>query len=99
MPILLGRGDLAMPADNQQTLRAKATPASRPSGAHRLQVPPLTAADVLHAREVAEFLRVPLSTVMQWAREDQIPAHKRGRRWLFLRPEIEEWLRAPDQRR
>lgn len=61
-------------------------------------LPPLTAADVLHAREVAVFLRVPLSTVMQWARQGEIPAHKRGRRWLFLRPEVEQWLRAPDER-
>lgn len=60
---------------------------------------PLTAADVLVAREVAEFVRVPLSTVMQWAREGKIPARKRGRRWLFLRSEIEDWLRAPDLRR
>lgn len=57
-------------------------------------LPPLTAADVLHAHEVAALLRVPLSTVMQWARLGQIPAHKRGRRWLFLRSEIDSWLRA-----
>lgn len=55
--------------------------------------PPLTASDVLHASEVAALIRVPLSTVMQWAREGQIPAHKRGRRWLFLRSEIDQWIR------
>lgn len=74
--------------DRQGALRAAGTEA----------LPPLTAADVMHAREVAAFLRVPLSTVMQWARQGEIPAHKRGRRWLFLRPEVDAWLRAPDGR-
>lgn len=60
---------------------------------------PLTSADILIAREVAEFLRVPLSTVMQWARDGKIPARKLGRRWLFLRSEIDDWVRAPDGRR
>ncbi len=32
------------------------------------ELAPLTAADVMHARDVAAFLRVPMSTVVYWAR-------------------------------
>lgn len=56
---------------------------------------PLTAEDVLHARDVSALLRVPRSTVMEWARTGYIPARKRGARWLFLRSEIDDWLRRP----
>ena len=53
---------------------------------------PLTAADVLTAREVAELLRVPKSTVEDWARRGVIPSRKVGRRRLYLRPSIETLL-------
>jgi excisionase family DNA binding protein len=53
---------------------------------------PLTAADVLTAREVAELLRVPKSTVEDWARRGVIPSRKVGRRRLYLRPGIETLL-------
>jgi len=52
----------------------------------------LTAADVLTAGEVAELLRVPRSTVEDWARRDVIPSRKVGRRRLYLRPSIEALL-------
>lgn len=66
--------------------------ADRSLAGHR----PLTAADVMHAADVAALLRVPVSTVMDWARQGRIPARKRGRRRLFLRWEIEDWLSRPD---
>jgi excisionase family DNA binding protein len=50
---------------------------------------PLTAADVMTAGEVAELLRVPKSTVEDWARRGLIPSRKIGRRRLYLRPRIE----------
>ena len=53
---------------------------------------PLTAADVLTAREVADLLRVPRSTVEDWARRGVIPSRKVGRRRLYLRPSIEMLL-------
>ena len=52
----------------------------------------LTAADVLTAREVAQLLRVPRSTVEDWARRGVIPSRKVGRRRLYLRPSIERLL-------
>ena len=48
------------------------------------------------AREVADLLGIPKSTVEDWARRGMIPSRKRGRRRFFLRSEVEQWLRADD---
>ena len=53
----------------------------------------LTAYDVMDAREVAELLRVPKSTVEDWGRRGIIPSCKVGRRRLYLREKIEALLR------
>jgi excisionase family DNA binding protein len=76
-------------------MRLTAPPArdARPAAAARRPLDrPLTAADVLTAREVAELLRVPRSTVEDWARRGVIPSRKVGRRRLYLRPSIETLL-------
>jgi excisionase family DNA binding protein len=52
----------------------------------------LTAKDVMTAREVADLLHLPVSTVYQLAREGQLPAKRFGRAWRFLRPRLEELL-------
>jgi excisionase family DNA binding protein len=44
---------------------------------------------MLTATEVAALLRVPKSTVEDWARRGVIPSRKVGRRRLYLRPSIE----------
>jgi excisionase family DNA binding protein len=54
--------------------------------------PPLTAADVLSASEVANLLGVPISTVHEWARRGLLPSRKIGRRRLFIRSKIEALL-------
>ena len=59
-----------------------------------LRVQPLTRQDVMTAGEVADLIRMPLSTVYELARRGLIPAHRIGRRWRFIRREIEEWLLA-----
>lgn len=46
------------------------------------------------ATEVAELVRLPVSTVYDLARRGLIPAHRIGRAWRLIRQEIEEWLRA-----
>jgi excisionase family DNA binding protein len=56
----------------------------------------LTGADVMTARDVAELLGIPKSTVEDWARRGTIPSRKRGRRRFFLRSEVEQWLEADD---
>jgi excisionase family DNA binding protein len=53
---------------------------------------PLTAADVMTAAEVAALLRVPRSTVEDWARRGIVPSRKVGRRRLYVRSRIEALL-------
>jgi excisionase family DNA binding protein len=54
----------------------------------------LTRADVMTASEVSDLLGLPVSTVYHLARQGQLPACRLGRTWRFLRPRIEELLRA-----
>ncbi len=56
----------------------------------------ITRADVMSAAEVALLLGVPKTTVENWARRGVVPSRKRGRRRMFLRWEIEDWLVAED---
>jgi excisionase family DNA binding protein len=53
---------------------------------------PLTAADVMTAAEVAALLRVPRSTVEDWAQRGIAPSKKVGRRRLYVRSKIEALL-------
>ncbi len=55
--------------------------------------PRLTREDVLDGREVAELLHLPISTVLEYARRGVLPGRKLGRRWIFLRDEVEEAVR------
>lgn len=82
-----GTGQLRLAAERAVDTRARplqrsAAPLGRP----------LTAADVLTAREVADLLGVPQSTVADWARRGVIPSRKVGRRRLYLRPQLERLL-------
>jgi excisionase family DNA binding protein len=54
----------------------------------------LTADDVMTAREVADLMRVPISTVEDWARRGVLPSRKIGRRRLYIRANIEAVLLA-----
>jgi excisionase family DNA binding protein len=53
---------------------------------------PLTRNEVMTASEVAELLRMPLSTVYELARRGELPACRFGRTWRFLRSRIEDLL-------
>jgi excisionase family DNA binding protein len=57
-------------------------------------VPGLTRDEVLTASEVAELLKMPVSTVYELARRGELPASRLGRTWRFLRPRLEEVLAA-----
>jgi excisionase family DNA binding protein len=52
----------------------------------------LTRDEVMTAREVAELLKMPVSTIHQLARRGELPARRLGRTWRFLRPRLEELL-------
>jgi len=48
--------------------------------------------DVLTLNEVAEYLRIPRSTVYKLAQEGRIPGQKVGRQWRFHRAVLDRWL-------
>jgi excisionase family DNA binding protein len=52
----------------------------------------LTRDEVMTAREVAELLKIPVSTLYQLARRGELPASRLGRTWRFLLPRLEELL-------
>jgi helix-turn-helix protein len=56
--------------------------------------PPLTRDDVLDGRDVADLLHLPISTVLEYARRGLLPGRKLGRRWIFLRDEVEAAVRG-----
>jgi excisionase family DNA binding protein len=45
--------------------------------------------EVMTAREVADLLRMPVSTIYELARRGELPARRLGRTWRFLRPRLE----------
>lgn len=67
--------------------RLTAPAASVPSSAARL-----TRDEVMTAPEVADLLRMPISTVYYLARRGELPARRLGRTWRFLRPRLEDLL-------
>ena len=48
--------------------------------------------EVMTVGEVAEYLRIPTSSVYKLAQNDRIPCRKAGRQWRFFRQAIDEWL-------
>ncbi len=49
--------------------------------------------EILTAREAAEFLKVSTLTLRKRVRETDIPAHRMGRKWIFIKSEVMEWLK------
>jgi excisionase family DNA binding protein len=62
------------------------------SGAVARTAAMLTRDEVMTAREVADLLRMPTSTVYELARKGVLPARRLGRAWRLLRPRLEELL-------
>lgn len=53
----------------------------------------MSSQEILTTKETAEFLRVSTITLRKFIKEDSLPAHKMGRKWIFLKSEILDWLR------
>lgn len=49
----------------------------------------LSRAQLMTAREVAELLAVPVSTVLEWGRNGTLPRVKLGRHVRFIRRHVE----------
>lgn len=48
--------------------------------------------DMMTAKEVADFLGIGINQLYAGAANDEIPARRIGRRWLFNRAAIVRWL-------
>jgi excisionase family DNA binding protein len=53
--------------------------------------------EVLTAGEVADYLRVSLSTIYRLLKSGDLPAFKVGSDWRFNRVHIEKWLKSRTQ--
>ena len=47
--------------------------------------------------EVANYLKIPKSTVYKLAQEGKIPRQKVGRHWRFRRSTINKWLDSQEK--
>ncbi len=48
--------------------------------------------EIMTIEEVAQYLRVPLSSLYKLAQQGKIPASKVGRHWRFRREFIDKWI-------
>ncbi|MBN2831390.1 MAG: polymer-forming cytoskeletal protein [Candidatus Omnitrophica bacterium] len=48
--------------------------------------------DFLNADELAKYLEVDLSSIMEWANAGKVPGHKEGSEWKFERKAIDSWV-------
>ena len=50
-------------------------------------------AEILTIRDVATYLKLPVSTVYRLAERRDLPGHKVGRQWRFHKSVLDEWFR------
>jgi excisionase family DNA binding protein len=48
--------------------------------------------DFLDANELAKYLEVDLSSIMEWANSGKVPGQKEGSDWRFERKAIDSWV-------
>ena len=48
--------------------------------------------DVLTIEELADYLKIPKSTLYKLVREGKVPSQKVGRHWRFRKEAIDRWL-------
>ena len=51
------------------------------------------ATEILTIREVAGYLKLPVSTVYRLAERRDLPGHKVGRQWRFHKSVLDDWFR------
>lgn len=54
--------------------------------------------EFLTAEEVAEYLRLPLSTVYKLVQDKRLPGFKVGRHWRFRKDSIEKWINDQERK-
>lgn len=50
--------------------------------------------DFLNVEELARYLEVDLSSILEWADQGKVPALKEGNSWKFERKAIDSWVAA-----
>ena len=53
--------------------------------------------EFLTAEEVAEYLRLPLSTVYKFVQDKRLPGFKVGKHWRFRKETIIQWTKDQDK--
>lgn len=53
--------------------------------------------EFLTAEEVAEYLRLPLSTVYKLVQDKRLPGFKVGKHWRFRREAFQEWIKVQER--
>ncbi|MBI4822988.1 MAG: helix-turn-helix domain-containing protein [Nitrospirae bacterium] len=48
---------------------------------------------LMNLKEVAEYLRLNVSTVYNWSQKGKLPAIKMGKNWRFWKEDIDNWLK------
>ncbi len=49
--------------------------------------------NLMDVRQVASYLGIAPITVYRLSKKGLLPGHKVGRKWKFIRDELERWLR------
>jgi excisionase family DNA binding protein len=52
--------------------------------------------EFLTAEEVAEYLRLPLSTVYKLVQDKRLPGFKVGKHWRFRKDSFEKWIKEQE---
>lgn len=52
--------------------------------------------EFLTAEEVAEYLRLPLSTVYKLVQDKRLPGFKVGKHWRFRHEAFKEWIKQQE---
>ncbi|MEW6180941.1 MAG: helix-turn-helix domain-containing protein [Chloroflexota bacterium] len=54
--------------------------------------------EFLTAEEVADYLRLPLSTVYKLVQDQRLPGFKVGKHWRFRREMIQKWVKEQENK-
>jgi len=53
--------------------------------------------EFLTVEEIAEYLRLPLSTVYKLAQDKKLPGFKVGKHWRFRKETFDQWIRTQEE--
>lgn len=50
----------------------------------------------LTVEDIRGYLNVSNETIYKWIEQRNMPAHRVGRRWMFKKGEVDDWVRSGD---